>query len=86
MHLILICERGRGERDRDRDREREREKEREGGREMPSAHTKLGDQTCNLGMCLDWEPNLQPFGVRDNAPTEPGQDVLYFALRCPWSI
>ena len=28
-----------------------------------------GDGTCNLGMCPDWELNLQPFGVQNNAPT-----------------
>ena len=27
------------------------------------------DQTCNLGMCPDWESNLQTFGVWDDAPT-----------------
>ena len=27
------------------------------------------DQTYNLGMCPDWELNLQPFKVWDNTPT-----------------
>ena len=26
-------------------------------------------QTCHLGMCPNWELNLQPFAVRDGAPT-----------------
>ena len=31
-------------------------------------HTQSGHQTCSLGMCPDWELNLQPFGLQDNAP------------------
>ena len=28
-----------------------------------------GDKTNNLGMCPDWELNLQSFGLWDDAPT-----------------
>ena len=31
-------------------------------------HTLTGDQTHNLGTCPDQESNLQPLGVRDDAP------------------
>ena len=27
------------------------------------------DQTCSLGVCPDWELNLQPFGALVGAPT-----------------
>lgn len=62
------------ERDRDREREkREREKREisiwEGNLDQLVAHT--DDRTCNLGMCPDWQSNLQPFGVQDDAPAEP---------------
>ena len=29
-----------------------------------------GDRTHNLGKCPDWEPNLQYFGVWEDAPTK----------------
>ena len=32
-------------------------------------HTSTGDWTPNLGMCLDWELNLPPFGVWENTLT-----------------
>ena len=31
--------------------------------------TPTGDQTCNLGMCPDWESNQGPYGLQDNVPT-----------------
>lgn len=35
-------------------------------------HAPTEDRTHNLGMCLDWQSNLGPFGVRDEAqPTDP---------------
>ena len=40
------------------------------------------DGTCNLGMCPDWESNLQTFGAWDDAPvnwaTLPGAKVFLF--------
>ena len=43
--------------------------ERENINQLPPVCTLTGDRTHNLGMCLDWGSNLQPFGVRDDAPT-----------------
>ena len=49
-----------------------------------------GDWTHNVGMCLDWELNLQTFGVCNSAPTYwapwPGQDWIFSCtLRiCLW--
>ena len=38
-----------------------------------------GDRTHNLGMCPNWESNLQPFSLQDDAqPTEPHQRGLFF--------
>ena len=34
------------------------------------AASPTGDQTCHLGTCPDWQSNPQPFGTRDNTPTE----------------
>ena len=56
---------------------------RESGRErernidwLPPVHALTRDWTQNLGMCPDWELNLQPFGVWDealtNRATQPG--------------
>ena len=40
------------------------------------------DQACSLGMCPDWELNLQPFGILDNIPTnqatQPGPSHYIF--------
>ena len=40
------------------------------------------DQTHNLGMCPDWESNLKPFGVQNNAPanwaTSQGKPVPFY--------
>ena len=47
-------------------RERERERSIDW---LPPISTSNGDQTYNLSMCPDWELNLQPFGVRDDALT-----------------
>ena len=68
-------------------KERGRSKERETSTrernicQLPSVCTLTMGQTCNLGMCPDWESNPQPFGVGDNAPTnwatQPGLE-LYF--------
>ena len=35
----------------------------------PLVHAPTGDRTWNLGMCLDWELNPQPFGLWDDAST-----------------
>ena len=49
---------------------RERERWGEGERhQLPPIHALTGDQTCNLGMCPDWELNPQHFGVQGNAST-----------------
>ena len=36
---------------------------------LPLVGSSTGDQTCNLGMCPDWESNPQHFGVWNNTPT-----------------
>ena len=36
---------------------------------LPPIRTPTRDQTCNLGICPDWDSNPQPFGVKDEAPT-----------------
>ena len=36
---------------------------------LPLVCTLTGNWTHNLDMCLDWESNLQPFGLQDDAPT-----------------
>ena len=36
---------------------------------LPPVHGPTRDQTCNLGMCPDWETNLQPFDVWKDTPT-----------------
>ena len=41
---------------------------------LPSVHAPSGHQTCNPGMCPDWESNQWPFSLLDEAqPTEPHQ-------------
>ena len=37
---------------------------------LPPTDAHTGDQTHNLGMCLDQEPNLQPFGAWNNVLTK----------------
>ena len=60
--------------------------ERQEGRERnidwpPPAHTQTRDQTCNLGMCPDWELNLQPFSygmmLQPNEPHGHGWLLFY---------
>ena len=51
-----------------------RGKERKGEREKHQLVAFLympppGNRTCDLGMCPDWESNLWPFSLRDDAPT-----------------
>ena len=36
---------------------------------LPLVGSWTRDETHNLGMYLDWESNLQPFSIQDNAPT-----------------
>ena len=67
LHLRICLERKGG-----REREREREKatwiwKRNHG--WPVILAPTGDWTHNLGMYLDQEWNLQPFGIWDDAPT-----------------
>ena len=54
-----------------RERERERERETLTSIGCPPTHhiDPDGDQPHNLGMCPDWESNLQSFGVWDDSPT-----------------
>ena len=41
-------------------------------------HPPTGDPAYNLGMCPDWESNLQPFGLQASSQsTEPHQPELY---------
>ena len=51
----------------------EREEEGGGEREKYQPATPIcaqtRDRTHNLGMCPDWDSNLQPFGLQDDAPT-----------------
>ena len=50
--------------------ERERKEQRERNIcQLPSVCTLTMGQTCNLGMCPDWESNPQPFGLWDDTPT-----------------
>ena len=78
--MLTNLERGREEEREGEEGGREREKEREkqlceketsirylDG--LPLVHTPTRDQTHSLGMCPDWESNLQPFGLQDDAPT-----------------
>ena len=37
---------------------------------LPPTHTPTGDRTCNPGMRPDWESNLLPLAVWDDAPTK----------------
>ena len=50
--------------------------------QLPPIHSLTRDQTHNLGLCPDWELNLQPFGVWNNAPinwtTWQGQKQILF--------
>lgn len=36
---------------------------------LPPMCTLMGDWTRSLNMCLDWELNIQPFGVQGDIPT-----------------
>ena len=38
----------------------------------------LGNLTCDLGMCPDWESNLQPFGVWEQHSNQLSCPVLTF--------
>ena len=60
--FLLISERG-------KEKERETLMWERNIDQLPPMRALTGDQTCNLGMCPDWELNLQPFGVWDNNPT-----------------
>ena len=48
---------------------------------QPKNVPRLGIRPATSGMCLDWESNLQPFGVWDEAPTNwaarPGHKVFF---------
>lgn len=48
---------------------REEEVGREKHRLIAPILAPTGDQTHNLSLCLDWESNPQPVGVRADAPT-----------------
>ena len=51
------------------ERERDRDIDMRNNHLLPPVHTPTGDRTHSLGMCPDWELNLQPFGVWHDAPT-----------------
>ena len=38
-------------------------------RGLPLSHAPTRGQTCNLGMCPEWESNPWPFGLWEDAPT-----------------
>ena len=38
-------------------------------RGLPLSHAPTRGQTCNLGMCPEWESNSWPFGLWEDAPT-----------------
>lgn len=62
--------------DRDRDRDIN-------VREKHPSVASLYNQTCNLGMCPNWDLNLHPFGESDNAPTsELLTRAMLHSLRC----
>ena len=72
--IYLFLEKGEG-----------REKEERNINQLPFIHTPTRDQTCNPGMCPDWESNQQPFALQDNAqPTEPHRPghISVFTLVC----
>ena len=50
-------------------RERRREGEREGEKHQLVASHMCPKQGYNLGICPDWELNLQSFGLQDDTPT-----------------
>ena len=54
---------------RGRERMREKEREREKGRERKAGEEGRGGKGREEKICSDWELNLQPFGIRDNTPT-----------------
>ena len=60
-------------------RERDRERETLKGW-LPPTHAQTRDWIHNLGMCPDWESNLQPFGVWSDYPTnlatQLGQEIF----------
>ena len=66
--LILEKEEGRGRKEGREEGRRERERIIDW---LPPIGTLTKDQTCNLGTCPDQELNPWPFGVWDDAPTEP---------------
>ena len=65
--------------------ERERGRERERERETLTWERHWPGQAYNLGMCPDWELNLQSFGVWDNTPTgwatRPGLYLIFMSKR-----
>ena len=71
-----------GEREREKRRKRERERDiivRNINWFLP-IRSPTRDQTCNLGMCPDWESNPQTFGVWDDAPTNWATWPRYLSL------
>ena len=67
--FIAFRERGR-ERDTETERERDMEGDREGNiNQLPPTYASTKAQTCNLGVCPEWESNLQPCCAWNDAPT-----------------
>ena len=56
----------------ERGRERVRKRDidvREKHHQLPPIGTTTEEQSCNLGMCPDWDLNSQRFGILHNVPT-----------------
>ena len=62
-------------RERGREGERERKKIDVGEKhdQLPLICALMGDGTCNLGMCPDWELNPRPYSLLDVAPASQPQ-------------
>ena len=80
---LFILERGEG-----REKKRERNIDVRNIHQLNLVHAPTGEQTCNLGMCPDWESNQRPFTFWDDPKlTEPhgsGLELLFtFQLEVP---
>ena len=53
----------------ERERERETLMRERNIDQFPPMCALTGDRTHSIDMCPDWELNMQPFGARDDAPT-----------------
>ena len=69
--LLIFREKGREDRERQTDRHRQTDRgvNVRNINQLSPIHALTSDWTCYLGMCPDWDLNMQPFGVWDDAPT-----------------